>query len=391
LKEEKTIQPALYFPGLNGVRFFAALLVILSHAVVICSHAGYPEGWSNVFSTHLGAAGVTIFFALSGFLITSLLLKEKKMTASVSVRSFYLRRILRIWPLYYLFFAISFFLLPEIPFFDTEHSDWRETAPYWTEFLLYIFMLPNVAFGWFTLIPYSHILWSIGVEEQFYLFWPHVVRKTSVPRLFRIMLILMAGWMLLKIAFAAINYLQESSQGLHEVVHFLGRTRFACMLAGGCFAWLLFTKAGVIRFLFHKSVQWLSLMLLTAFVMYEDGVPIFDQELIALFAGILILNIAANPRTIFRLNSSLLNFSGRISYGLYIWHVPVLIACLRLSQKFIPPDAPNAWLATWLVFGLGLVLTMGVATLSWYGYERFFLRAKGKYSVVLSGDDAQKS
>lgn len=380
---------SLYFPGLNGVRFAAALLVIVSHSFVFSSNLGYPEWGGHEFSTHLGASGVSIFFTLSGFLLTSLLLREKEVTSTVGISAFYMRRILRIWPLYFLFLGISFFLLPEIPFFETEVTGWNEGTTYLKELLLYVCLLPNVAFVWLPLIPYTHVLWSIGVEEQFYLFWPHVIRRINLRRLPGFMLGLMAALLLLKLILVGINYGTQGQHGLHHVVQFLDRTRFPCMIVGGCYAWLLTTQSSWLKLLFRKWAQWISLLLMTALVLYAAGVPVFDQELISLFAGIVILNIAANPKPIFRLNSRWMDYLGRISYGLYIWHGPVLVVCLRACEKFLPKTSPHGWLGTLLVLVCTLLLTTGVATLSYYGFERVFTRMKRRYSVIASGDDAQ--
>ena len=111
----------VYFPGLHGLRFFAAMLVVFSHVELIKDYHGYP----NLYSTHLavyesGRMGVTLFFVLSGFLISYLLLAEKRVAGSISVKKFYTRRILRIWPLYYLLIFLTFIVLPQIGFFASE-------------------------------------------------------------------------------------------------------------------------------------------------------------------------------------------------------------------------------------------------------------------------------
>ncbi len=107
----------IYFPSLNGVRFFAAFLVIVDHLELFKSYFGFNTLWPESFSAHLGSLGVTIFFVLSGYLITFLLLTENKISG-IKIKNFYFRRILRIWPLYYLIVIISFFIAPHIKFLD---------------------------------------------------------------------------------------------------------------------------------------------------------------------------------------------------------------------------------------------------------------------------------
>ncbi|MFM7901642.1 MAG: efflux RND transporter periplasmic adaptor subunit, partial [Bacteroidota bacterium] len=108
-----------------------------------------------------------MFFALSGFLITYLLLEEKK-KGEVNIRNFYIRRILRIWPLYYLFVALT---LITTFFFDVSFE--------YKSILFYIFLLANIPFIFGGHIPFLSHFWSLGVEEQFYSFWPWVVKKSK--------------------------------------------------------------------------------------------------------------------------------------------------------------------------------------------------------------------
>ena len=99
----------VYFPNLNGLRFIAAFLVILSHLEWIKMTEGMENYASAPFIKNLGSLGVSLFFVLSGFLISYLLLQEKKDTGDISIKNFYVRRILRIWPLYYITVILAFF------------------------------------------------------------------------------------------------------------------------------------------------------------------------------------------------------------------------------------------------------------------------------------------
>ena len=117
----------VYFPGLNGLRFFAAFSVVVTHIELVKHFKGYPTLWVENASDeltlthilqkiifHAGGLGVYFFFVLSGFLITYLLLVEKAKTGTVAVKKFYWRRVLRIWPLYYLIVILGFFVIPYI-------------------------------------------------------------------------------------------------------------------------------------------------------------------------------------------------------------------------------------------------------------------------------------
>lgn len=146
-KENKSI----HLPGLNGLRAIAALSVMWSHVFQ------YTFGNWGIKGCALPvvADGVTLFFVISGFLITYLLLNEQKESNRVSIPKFYIRRILRIWPIYYLYLVIAL----------TVTSTWNDPCIWY-----YIFFGANIPFvlsiGIWPIVHY----WSIGVEEQFYMF-----------------------------------------------------------------------------------------------------------------------------------------------------------------------------------------------------------------------------
>ena len=164
-----------YLPELDILRFFAFFLVFFNHV-------GQTDGafWAQVplvgslGSLFIAAAigsgfGVDLFFALSSFLITTLLMKEREKEGRIDVRAFYLRRALRIWPLYFVFLLLLRPLLPLV--MPEENMPWEYTVA----FLLFVGNWASVAWGF----PHSAaaILWSVSMEEQFYLAWPWIVRK----------------------------------------------------------------------------------------------------------------------------------------------------------------------------------------------------------------------
>ena len=165
----------LYFPNLNSLRFIAAATVILSHVEQYKSYFGQPYIY---FPIDWGGLAVTLFFVLSGFLITYLLLVERKYYGTVSVRSFYVRRILRIWPLYYLIAVLALFILPGVSVLQMPGISEHLARHYWWKVAFILTLFPNLALAAFMEVPYAAQLWSVGVEEQFYLVWPVVMKFT---------------------------------------------------------------------------------------------------------------------------------------------------------------------------------------------------------------------
>ncbi|MCB0696751.1 MAG: acyltransferase, partial [Chitinophagaceae bacterium] len=163
----------VYFKNLNGVRFLAALVVIIHHIEMGKFWLGQPNIYKNSFVGGVfGQLGIILFFVLSGFLITYLLLEEHRRSGTISIKSFYMRRILRIWPVYYLIIILSFFVFPHFDFFFLPSFSEHINESFWIKAGLYLSFLPNLGYTLYTHIAYATQTWSVGVEEQFYLIWP---------------------------------------------------------------------------------------------------------------------------------------------------------------------------------------------------------------------------
>ena len=165
-------QSKVYFKGLNGLRFFAAFLVLMQHAESIrLKYSLFNLSGYTLFNS--GEIAVEFFFVLSGFLITYLLLEEEANTGSINIKHFYMRRVLRIWPLYYLILIIGLLLIPVV--IKVLKIEYTAHFPFALASFLYVIFLPNLVtslWGSSFLAP----LWSIGVEEQFYFFWAPLVK-----------------------------------------------------------------------------------------------------------------------------------------------------------------------------------------------------------------------
>jgi peptidoglycan/LPS O-acetylase OafA/YrhL len=366
----------IHLPGLNGLRFIAALLVIIDHTGLFKSYLGLPTLWANSYSAYLGSFGVSIFFVLSGFLITYLLLEDQK-EGPIQIKHFYLRRILRIWPLYYLLVLLGFFVIPylsflQIPQYSSEMSDSLD------RFLLFFGLAANVAFVYFPTVAFANILWSVAVEEQFYLFWPHVVKFKR--KLLWIMLLLLGGYLALKF------YSGELNPKFEELVI---RTRFSSMIIGGIGAYLVFTKHSLIKYAYARITQvtlfGLFVLLLLNYLDFKS-IEFLQEELQSLVVCGLILNIATNPKSIVKLEYSVLNYFGKISYGLYVYHLFAVVLVLKGLPTLLPIKEWSPWISYPVTLGLILLLTTGISHLSYMYFESYFLKKKVKFSTVLSGD-----
>src|ERR1035437_8467192 len=166
---------AFYRPELDVLRFGAFLLVFLCHISPSQSSAIHSQGLRALLKAFAGGAyGVDLFFCLSSYLITTLLFKEFNQSAMIDVRSFYIRRILRIWPLYFTF------LLCIVPIIGSVVPSVRMAVRYLVPFIALAGNWACAAWGF--PISGASILWSVSIEEQFYLSWP-LVMKRYLPKL----------------------------------------------------------------------------------------------------------------------------------------------------------------------------------------------------------------
>jgi len=182
-----------YLPELDVLRFFAFFAGFISHVAV---YSFYSHSALGAFGEG-GAFGVDLFFTLSGYLLTSLLLRERERTGQIDVKAFYVRRGLRIWPLYYFFLGLCFLLtlIPEsfiaAPYYP---GDLFVPIPLKSYFFMAIFLFNFNIAGAMMTNPSSFMtqLWSISVEEQFYLFWPWVVRYLPRRRIIVVPIVMIA-------------------------------------------------------------------------------------------------------------------------------------------------------------------------------------------------------
>jgi peptidoglycan/LPS O-acetylase OafA/YrhL len=166
---------SFYRPELDVLRFFAFLAVFLfhfNHPIDFYVKHGIPRAIAVPVTSVIeaGVFGVDLFFVLSAYLITELLFREKDLTGRLDVKGFYMRRILRIWPLYFFYIGLAL-----IPAFNPGHVF---TFGYAVAFLLLAGNWSVIAWGW----PIHSIigpLWTVSIEEQFYLLWPPIVRRLS--------------------------------------------------------------------------------------------------------------------------------------------------------------------------------------------------------------------
>ena len=161
---------AKHFAGLDGLRFVSISFVVLHHLFTFKKNFGFTEFDAPILGT-IGFYGIQFFFMGSGFLITYLLLYELESNGKICLKSFFLRRILRIWPAYYLLILLFLFVVKQDSFRIPGTTDQYLAADYVMSNRLYLLFLPHIQPFLFPTAPLIHHTYTIGIEEQFYVIW----------------------------------------------------------------------------------------------------------------------------------------------------------------------------------------------------------------------------
>lgn len=365
------------------MRFLAALIVLLGHVEQLTEVLGATGKFSTPLYTPVnGEAGVILFFALSGFLITYLLMSEQQLTGTVGIKNFYIRRALRIWPLYFLTIVLAFFVYPFIP---AMHMEGYHRALVWHQLPLKLFFycifMPNIVMDFLGLIPYASHTWTIGAEEQFYFIWPWLIKKLKNK------ISVFIGVVVLYVAiYYLFSYFQSHDKYTHAFFLVWGRYPISCMAIGAVYAYMVFTNndhtTRLKKILFAPWLQW-GMLVITVFLLgTKYYFPYFNNEIYAFLLGYQVFNLSANNRPVFSLENRVMNYLGKISYGLYIYHPVAIVCAVRICVKL-------QWSAVVVLYSLSLVIAIILSAVSYHFFERFFIRKKTAYSVLITGDDAR--
>jgi peptidoglycan/LPS O-acetylase OafA/YrhL len=370
------VRRRVHLPGLNTLRFLAALIVVVGHTGDGLWLFGVQKyNYLARLNPESARLAVLFFFVLSGFLITYLLLVEESETGTISVGAFYLRRILRIWPLYYLIVLLAFFVLPHsrglLPASSPELYGWKNLS-------LYLTIFPNFAMP----VWYAGHLWSIGVEEQFYLSWP-VLMRTVHARLALISGVIaayLAGLFLVK----ALVPLLVGGEPAKILLAAYSGSRIDAMAIGALGAWLLFRRVEpALRLLHSRWTQFATLAALAVLYLRALKLPRLSYEAYAALFMIVILNAAANPQSLFRHRGRFLERLGKISYGIYMYH-PITVTTVIIGLGSVTADRGPVFVSG--VYVLGIAITIFVAAVSYRFFESPILKQKLRASPLVTGD-----
>lgn len=362
---------ATYFPQLDGLRFFAFLAVFIHHAPVIKVIPGWKE-----FSD-IGWVGVDLFLCLSAFLFVYLLEMEYQRTGGIKILMFYIRRALRIWPAYFLTVTLIILI-----------SYWEKGADgfslirvlgltTFTDNILSSLRIYN------PLNDFSGHLWTISYEEQVYLFIPiflsFVFPRNSRFRVFVILTLLAIG--------TVIRALFIHFSIPHPAIWELPVTHFESVLLG------LMVGLGLYDQTLKKLPGWMSALMGMAMLGSIALLPYIKviswhlmviYPLVGLGTSLLVYSVVRfKDQTWIRwIGAKPLAYLGKISYGLYLYHLPTLVLVGNLAQRVMSDTKQGVKSA--LIFVLALAITLIASIISFEVFEKPFLVLKKRFSIILS-------
>lgn len=357
---------AARLPSLDGFRGLLILIVVMVHAF---GSPGLP--WPGRLMNHfyfVGWLSVGLFFCISGYLISGLLLDERAARAAISLRKFYMRRILRIFPVYYAY-VLALILLGALGLFAIPWQQSVQALTYTRDF----FVGSGIAFG---------VAWSLAIEEQFYLAWPPVLARLSVPTATKALAVVFVLAPALR--YGVFRWLAGVGADQLDLIWRLP-TGVMDFLIAGCLLAIAERDPRGVRLLergrrLHAPLV-ATVMLVAAYQLpgaYDNTFAVGAWVLpsvCAVWTALVIHRYVAEPRLPFGrfLNLPVMVRLGHLSYSLYLWHI-----------VFVNPYYKSV--LNW--FPLSVVLSFGVAWLSREYIEKPFLRLKTRYQAARPGRSA---
>lgn len=372
----KKAKGKIFFPHLDGLRFFSYAAVFLFHVWLLLFDRYRITGTTEKILKFLfqnGEVGVNFFFVLSGFLITYLLIEEKRITGKIHVTNFYMRRILRIWPLFYLMVIFGLVVYPQLKTLMGE-SDFKVANP-WTYFVF----LNNFDFLKHGAPAMISILWSVAIEEQFYLCWPLILALVPLKKQPWVFYIIIAG----SLIFRSFHVHDE------RVLLFNTFAVIGDMAMGGLMAYLIIFHDGFKKSVEHLPKLLIALIYVLAFTLlffrkdiFQGSFVIFERLCFAIVFGSIILEQNFSNHSFWKLgNYRRISQLGIYTYGLYCIHVSSL-TFVEIALRKIGLNMANP--AVLLLTGaIAFFVAIGLAWLSYHYFEKRFLKLKDKFAFIV--------
>ncbi|WMN07705.1 acyltransferase [Marivirga arenosa] len=368
-------QSKIYFSNLDGWRFICFLSVFFYHSFhtekdYILNSSIYKFIKWDLFGN--GNLGVNFFFVLSGFLITYLLISEKDRSSKINLKNFWMRRVLRIWPLFYFSVFFGFVIFPLLKSLFGQIPN--ETADLWS----YLVFLNNFNFIEKGLPDASilGVLWSVAIEEQFYFVWPILLLIIPIKRYWLVFIfVILQSWI-----FRALKM-----EYLYHEFHTL--SCIGDMAIGGLGAWLVYTKVGFRNFIINLKtpIVYLLYLIIALLFLFRDElysinsiISVLERSFVAIIFLLIILEQSYSKNSFYKMsNNKIFSKLGKYTYGMYCLHFIGILITTTLTSKL--GINTRLWQVLILETSVALLLTILISRVSWEMFEKHFLKLKNYF------------
>ena len=350
-----------YIPQFDGLRGVAILMVLIGHS-------GFLEALPHLGGLEYTRFGVDLFFVLSGFLITGILLDAKG--SEHYFRNFYARRALRICPLYYVILFLAFVVTPLLA------PSTKPEAGVWPAFVFYV---QNIALLHRDTYPFGlGATWSLAVEEQFYLTWPLLVFLLKR----RALALVSVSFVFVSLSLRLAGYYHDAPSGF---IHQFTLSRLDAIALGSLAAlWLRSPSCTLDRWrtrAYQFLARGLAGVILARILMHRNSSIVGYTFLGMTFAGLLGVSLVSDARSSLlgrSLSAGWLRYIGKTSYGIYLLHYPLFLVWERLiaSENFL---LSNPLARNLVAFAGQMFLTILAASISWRFFEKPILQLKKQF------------
>jgi peptidoglycan/LPS O-acetylase OafA/YrhL len=372
-----------YFINLDGLRFLLALAVFSSHSMFGATLAGlspfdFLDRLFLRFSS--GSTAVSFFFVLSGFLITYLMLEEYEKTGKFDLKKFYIRRTLRIWPLYYFVLVFGFFVYP----FFKSHLGFENNIPYSVAYqFLFLSNFDSIRVANEGLVDKAPMMigitWSVAIEEQFYLLWPLLFLALKGRRFWpAVLVVVLVSWFCRTFVFR------------NEAMYYHTVAVASDLAIGAAFAMLVFYNPRFVNFIrtLRRSHIVTFYVLALLYFLYHDVLfsdfaeTAFSRLLHTLIFALVIVEQSYAENSFFKFGRwPALSAMGKYSYSLYMLH-PIGIQFAIVLFRYLQLDRASETAMSLLYVLVALIPSMLLSFLSYHYIERYFLNLKKKFYPV---------
>jgi peptidoglycan/LPS O-acetylase OafA/YrhL len=370
------LKPPTYFKNIDALRLITFLLVFLRHGFFSNNkiiEQNYLVQWHDHYF-NVAAIGLDFFSVLSSFLITWLILNEYQANSNFILKNFYARRILRIWPLYFLMIAIGYIAIPMVA--KLIHIE----IPELPNVLWFLTFTSNYYAGYIdqNFVFFLVFLWFVCVEEQFYLVWG-LVLKYLKEYMDHICIVLLAVYVLIKYIFAT-----SAFPSFFDTVNYLPNFCIGAYLAKSTVS-----KNAIYQKLIQlKKYVWVSVYLVLAvvFLFYNQLFESYHAEnlkhiLLSVLFALIIFENCFTEKSLFNLSKyKIINYVGTLNYGLYCWH-GLVITLIKKSMEY--SGHTDSIIDVFFIYPIiTLTLTIGISIVSFEYFEKRFLNLKKYFTSV---------